>query len=137
MKPDVISRQAAQDVIDGYLKNQAKDSDPRFQDGLKAAFALMNLVPTLEYPEDMWIDVEEDLPKIGEHHVSECVLCYCEEQDAYAFSELEENVFGQMWFSCERPNPNGDDWSLSVSHWMPLPKKPPRKHEEEDEDDEC
>ena len=66
------------------------------------------------------ISVEEDLPEIGEYHVSDVVLCYCK-GGVYAFSELEENIFGQKCFSCERD----DEYHcnpLEVIAWMPLPK---------------
>ena len=73
-----------------------------------------------EYFEMDWISVEEELPEINEYHVSDVVLCYCK-GGVYAFSELEENIFGQKCFSCERD----DEYHcnpLEVIAWMPLPK---------------
>lgn len=69
---------------------------------------------------DPWIPCEVRLPDIGEHYVSDVVLCYCKD-GVYAFSELEENIFGQKCFSCERD----DEYHcnpLEVIAWMPLPK---------------
>lgn len=78
---------------------------------------MINNAPTVE---TIWIPVEEELPEIGEHHVSDVVLCYCK-GGVYAFSELEENIFGQKCFNCERD----DEYHcnpLEVIAWMPLPK---------------
>lgn len=67
-----------------------------------------------------WIPCSERLPKIGEHHISEPCLVYCK-GGVYAFAELEENIFGQVGWNCERD----DDYHEpigEVTAWMPLPK---------------
>ena len=84
--------------------------------------ALAEIIEMLHAPtvETDLISVEEELPEIGEYHVSDVVLCYCK-GGVYAFSELEENIFGQKCFSCERD----DEYHcnpLEVIAWMPLPK---------------
>ena len=67
-----------------------------------------------------WIPCSERLPDIKEHHVSDPCLVYCE-NGVYGFAELEENIFGQVGWNCEREDeyhePIGD-----VLAWMPLPK---------------
>lgn len=67
-----------------------------------------------------WVPVSERLPKIGEHHISEPCLVYCK-GGAYAFAELEENIFGQVGWDCERD----DDYHEPIGEvvaWMPLPE---------------
>lgn len=67
-----------------------------------------------------WIPVSERLPRIGEHHISEPCLVYCK-CGAYAFAELEENIFGQVGWNCERD----DDYHEPIGEvvaWMPLPE---------------
>ena len=67
-----------------------------------------------------WIPCSERLPKIGEHHISEPCLVYCK-GGAYAFAELEENIFGQVGWNCERD----DDYHEPIGEvvaWMPLPE---------------
>lgn len=66
-----------------------------------------------------WIPVTEDLPVIDpEHHCSKDVIVRTE-GGGYMFSALEENIFGQAWFECERMSPSGDD-GYTVTHWMPF-----------------
>ena len=70
--------------------------------------------------EPTWIPATERLPDIGEHYTSEPCLCYCS-NGAYCFGELEENIFGQVGWNCERD----DDYHEAVGEviaWMPLPK---------------
>lgn len=67
-----------------------------------------------------WIPCSERLPEIKEHYVSEtCLVCL--DNGAIGFSELQENIFGQVGWSCEREDdyhePLGD-----VIAWMPLPE---------------
>ena len=67
-----------------------------------------------------WIPCSERLPKIGEYHISEPCLVYCK-GGVYAFAELEENIFGQVGWNCERD----DDYHEPIGEviaWMPLPK---------------
>lgn len=76
---------------------------------------------------NQWISVSERLPEIKEGHESDVVLCYTD-MEAYAFSRLQENIFGQCGFECERE----DGYYTSVGEviaWMPLPE--PWKGEEE------
>lgn len=67
-----------------------------------------------------WIPCSERLPEIKGHYVSEtCLVCL--DNGEIGFSELQENIFGQVGWSCEREDdyhePLGD-----VVAWMPLPK---------------
>jgi len=67
-----------------------------------------------------WIPCSERLPDIKEHHVSEACLVYCE-NGAYGFAELEENIFGQVGWSCEREDEYHEPLGEVIA-WMPLPK---------------
>ncbi len=67
-----------------------------------------------------WISVSERLPDIKEHHVSEPCIVYCE-NGAYGFAELEENIFGQVGWNCERDDEYHEPLG-KVLAWMPLPK---------------
>ena len=75
-----------------------------------------------------WIPVTERLPEIKEHHVSDAVLVYLDD-GGMAFSELEENIFGQVWFDIERPSPDGES-DCTVTHWMPLRLPEPPKEDD-------
>lgn len=73
-----------------------------------------------------WIPCSERLPEINGHHESDTVLCYTD-TGIYTFSVLQENIFGQCGFECERD----DDYHVlagKVIAWMPLPE--PWKEEE-------
>lgn len=66
-----------------------------------------------------WIPVSERLPEIKEHHVSDVCLVYCD-NGAMAFSEMQENIFGQVGWDVERE----DDYHEPIGEvvaWMPLP----------------
>lgn len=72
--------------------------------------------PTIEQP--TWTPCSERLPKIDEHHISEPCIVYCK-NGVYAFAELEENIFGQVGWNCERD----DDYHEPIGEvvaWMPL-----------------
>ena len=72
------------------------------------------------YPK--WIPVSERLPEIDEkHHCSKDVLAYLKD-GGMCFTALEENIFGQACFECER-NPAVEE-EMIVPHWMPLPQPP-------------
>ena len=43
------------------------------------------------------------------------------------FTALEENIFGQTWFECER-HPALEE-EMIVTHWMPLPEPPEKESE--------
>lgn len=83
----------------------------------------------LEYKEAerQWIPVSERLPEIGEHYVSEPCIVYCS-NGAYGFAELEENIFGQVGWNCERDDEYHEPLG-EVLAWMPLPE--PYKGEQE------
>lgn len=70
-----------------------------------------------------WISVEERLPEIKRHHVSDVALVYCAKQRVTALSELEETFFGGFVFDVERFDEDEDE-ALEVTHWMPLPEPP-------------
>ena len=70
--------------------------------------------------EPRWIPVTDRLPDINDHYTSDVCLVYCD-NGAYAFAELEENIFGQVGWDCERE----DDYHEAVGTvvaWMPLPE---------------
>ena len=69
-----------------------------------ATFALQN----------QWISVDEGLPEIKEHFVSEDVLCKYSD-GSIGFDYLKVNMFGQQWFEheCEES---------IVTHWMSIPQ---------------
>ena len=73
-----------------------------------------------------WIPCSERLPDIGEHHVSEPCIVYCS-NGAYGFAELEENIFGQVWWNCECDDEYHEPLG-EVLAWMPLPS--PYKEEQ-------
>lgn len=92
------------------------------------------MVYQIEKPEDesavlsktekttQWIPVTERLPEIDEkHHCSKDVLAYLK-GGGMCFTALEENIFGQACFECER-NPAVEE-EMIVTHWMPLPEPP-------------
>ena len=72
-----------------------------------------------------WVPCSERLPELKKDHESDCVLCYCD-TGAYAFSTLQENLFGQIGFACEKE----DDYYHSIGKviaWMPLPEPPEKE----------
>lgn len=71
-----------------------------------------------------WVSVEDRLPEIKDHHVSDPVIAYCAEQEMVAVTELEENFFGGFVFGIERTDPRGEDDPVEVTHWIPLPAPP-------------
>ena len=67
-----------------------------------------------------WVPCSERLPDIKEHHVSEPCIVYCS-NGAYGFAELEENIFGQVGWNCERDDEYHEPLG-EVLAWMPLPE---------------
>lgn len=79
-----------------------------------------------ELSKPRWIPVTERLPEIDEkHHCSKDVLAYLKD-GGMCFTALEENIFGQACFECER-NPDFEE-EMIVTHWMPLPEPPKEEH---------
>lgn len=93
--------EAAQDYSDHNYIDEGVEV-PAFIEG--ADFALKN----------QWISVEEALPEIKEHFMSEDVLCKYSD-GSMGFDYLKENIFGQQWFEheCEES---------VVTHWMLIPQ---------------
>ena len=71
-------------------------------------------------PEPQWIPCSERLPEIGEHYVSEPCIVYCS-NGAYGFADLEENIFGQVGWNCERDDEYHEPLGEVIA-WMPLPE---------------
>lgn len=67
-----------------------------------------------------WIPVSERLPEIKDHHVSDPCIVYCD-NGAYGFAELEENIFGQVGWNCERDDEYHEPLGEVIA-WMPLPE---------------
>ncbi len=108
---DLISRKAAIDALLGITA--MRNTIP-----LGSAIFNIEKLPSAQ-PEQRWIPCSELLPKIKEHHTSEPCIVYCD-NEVYAFAELEENIFGQVGWNCERD----DDYHEAVGTviaWMPLP----------------
>lgn len=90
---------------------------------MNALTEAISRVPTADVIEaPRWVPVTERLPKIDKkHHCSKDVLAYLKD-GGMCFTALEENIFGQTWFECER-HPAFEE-EMIVTHWMPLPKPP-------------
>lgn len=84
----------------------------------KAPLKEIDNAPTID--QQKWIPVSERLPDIKENHVSEPCIVYCE-NGAYGFAELEENIFGQVGWNCERDDEYHEPLG-KVLAWMPLPE---------------
>jgi len=87
--------------------------------GISKVWQQVKNMPTVD-AEPHWIPCSERLPEINEHHVSDVCLVYIDD-GAMMFSEMQENIFGQRFWECERD----DDYHKSVGEviaWMPLPK---------------
>lgn len=124
MDKDLISREAAKDVI---ANMQAVAYSPYATIGRLDALLELNKLPCIEQ-RGQWIPVTERLPDINDHYTSDVCLVYCD-NGAYAFAELEENIFGQVGWDCERE----DDYHEAVGTvvaWMLLPT-PYKSGEEE------
>ena len=107
---DIISRKAAIDAVMELFR--------RVPTNAIRAKKVIEKLPSAQ-PEQRWIPCSERLPDIKEHHVSEPCIVYCS-NGAYGFAELEENIFGQVGWNCERD----DDYHEPLGEvlaWMPLP----------------
>ena len=108
---DLIDRQAA---IDALMERKIE----RKPCGINSALEIIKELPSAQ--PDQWIPCSERLPDIGEHHVSELCIVYCS-NGAYGFAELEENIFGQVGWDCERDDEYHEPLG-EVLAWMPLPE---------------
>ena len=121
------------EVIKGY-GNDPDVKDPFRLSEFYRFYELPNIAVSREnfekmrpaQPEQRWIPCSERLPVIKEHHVSEPCIVYCS-NGAYGFAELEENIFGQVGWNCERDDEYHEPLG-EVLAWMPLPE--PWKGEE-------
>lgn len=118
---DLIDRQAAIEVIDAVFPVDPMQSV--YAQGIARGVALaktyVEQLPPAQ-PEQRWIPCSERLPDIKEHHVSEPCIVYCENR-AYGFAELEENIFGQVGWNCERDDEYHEPLGEVIA-WMPLPE---------------
>jgi len=104
------------EVLISHLRDLAKydQYENTFTEAADAIEELEKSIPR-------WIPVTERLPEIDEkHHCSKDVLVYID-GGYMAFSSLEESIFGQTWFECER---HPDVEEVVVTHWMPLSEPP-------------
>lgn len=98
-------------------------ADPMDKALYNFAMSRINEQPTVQ-PEPHWIPVAERLPEIKEHHISEACIVYCKHSEhsyTVGFAELEENIFGQVGWNCERDNEYHEALG-TVLAWMPLPE---------------
>jgi len=82
--------------------------------------SLIKSLASIPQEEPEWIPVSERLPEIKEHHVSDVCLVYLKD-GGMTFSELQENIFGQVGWDVERE----DDYHEPIGEvvaWMPLPE---------------
>lgn len=103
---------------DALIEAMTKFSNATGEDMTHGIF-YAHIAPTIDAV-PKWIPCSERLPEIKGHYVSEtCLVCL--DNGAIGFSELQENIFGQVGWPCEREDdyhePLGD-----VIAWMPLPK---------------
>lgn len=130
---DLISRQAAIECLEMFLDKQCDRERTKargFSDN--DIWAAVNMAYDALSDEKVmkWTPVSERLPEIGEHYVSEPCIVYCS-NGAYGFAELEENIFGQVGWNCERDDEYHEPLG-EVLAWMPLPE--PWKGEENEAD---
>ena len=122
---DMISRQAViKLILSGRVGDDSRFECPAECNGmLEWAADEVAKMPAADVPDikvGEWIPVSERLPEIGEHYVSEPCIVYCS-NGAYGFAELEENIFGQVGWNCERDDEYHEPLG-EVLAWMPLPK---------------
>lgn len=85
---------------------------------MKSVEKFVDGLPAADIPR--WIPVTERLPDINYHYTSDVCLVYCD-NGAYTFAELEENIFGQVGWDCEREDDYHEAVGIVVA-WMPLPE---------------
>ena len=131
MYEELVKRLREESEIERWLQPHSANETPKLLDD--AADAIEELQEDSVPIDDMemilsevakprWIPVRERLPEIDEkHHCSKDVLVYLD-VGYMAFSALEENIFGQIWFECERHSDVEEE--MKVTHWMPLPEPP-------------
>ena len=126
---DLISRQAAIDAFGLSEKTRKYGGDHSGYD-TRMLYEIQDILEGLPsaQPEQRWIPCSERLPDIGGHHVSDPCIVYCS-NGAYGFAELEENIFGQVGWNCERDDEYHEPLG-EVLAWMPLPE--PYKGGEQD-----
>lgn len=118
---DLISRQEALKTYHNIVCKGICCADCRAvdRDGNCVVEDWLKELPSVQ-PEQQWIPCSERLPEIGEHYVSEPCIVYCS-NGAYGFAELEENIFGQVGWNCERDDEYHEPLGEVVA-WMPLPQ---------------
>lgn len=117
MSKDIIYREDAIKAIE-----ELPNAYNGWSDAYDKAYIIGTLeeVPKADRRQGEWIPCSERMPKIGEYNISEPCIVYCK-GGVYAFAELEENIFGQVGWNCERD----DDYHEPIGEvvaWMPLPK---------------
>ena len=135
MMDDLISRQAAIKAIDdlpnchnGYSDTYDKaciigelEELPSAQPDMKEICGECDAWNQYKNKQpERWIPCSERLPDIKEHYVSEPCIVYCS-NGAYGFTELEENIFGQVGWNCERDDDYHEQLGEVIA-WMPLPE---------------
>ena len=107
---ELIKQLYAQADDEGWWVATAKD--------LEELVNSMLITELITEPEPPWIPCSERLPEINEHHVSDDVLVSTESGAVFQ-DRAEENVFGNISFTCERFT----EADFRVEAWMPLPKR--------------
>ena len=111
-------KQRTLDEMVSYFNRQVSEMD--IDQSYK--IQLLGMVSAIAYgvQKPQLIPCSERLPDIKEHHVSEPCIVYCS-NGAYGFAELEENIFGQVGWNCERDDDYHEQLGEVIA-WMPLPE---------------
>lgn len=108
---DLIRRSYILKIIEMWMKVPSYSESE--QNIMRAIDYEVRIAPSAQ----QWVSVTEGLPKLKEsHYVSGWVLC-SDNEERICFGRVEENVFGQMIWNCERDGVSG-----KVVAWMPLPE---------------